>query len=117
MNIAAGDNCVLIAVISQKFALLAHFCIADVVFLLTRYNYHRANGDEQFTGRANVIGRREASETKHREPGNVEKNKIKCTSNEKKRVGGEGGGGKRRKKKIECCTENVSRTYVYIYIY
>lgn len=99
MNIAGGDNCVLMAVISQKFALLAHFCIADVVFLLTRHNYHRANGAEQFTGRANVIGRREASETKHREPGNVEKKKkINCTSNEKKKE--EGGGEEEVEKKM-----------------
>ena len=91
MNIAAGDNCVLMAVISQKFALLAHFCIADVVFLLTRHNYRRANGAEQFTVRANVIGRREASETKHREPGNVEKNKMYEQREKKKKRVVEGG--------------------------
>lgn len=50
MNIAAKDNCVLMAVISQKFVLLAHFCIAGVLFLLTKYNYRRVNGGAQFTG-------------------------------------------------------------------
>ena len=111
MNIAAGDNCVLMAVISQKFALLAHFCIADVVFLLTRYNYRRANGAEQFTVRANVIGRREASETKHREPGNVEKNKMYEQRGKKR-----GGGGGEEEEKKMLHRECITHVCVYIYI-
>lgn len=38
------------AVISQKFALLTHFCIATVVFLLTKYNYRRVNGARNLLG-------------------------------------------------------------------
>lgn len=115
MNIAAGDNCVLMAVISQKFALLAHFCIADVVFLLTRHNYRRANGAEQFTGRASVIGRREASETKHREPGNVEKNKMYEQRGKKKREGEGAGKGRKRKKMLH--REYITYVCVCVHIY
>lgn len=83
MNIATGDNCVLMAVISQKFALLAHFCIVDVVFLLTRYNYRRANGGEQFTGsKCNWSAGSKRDETSR--AGNVEKIKYE---DEKKKIG------------------------------
>lgn len=55
---------------------------------------------------ANVIGRREASETKHREPGNVEKIKYGQQKKKKKEEKEEG-------EKIYC-TENILHTYVYI---
>lgn len=54
---------------------------------------------------ANVIGRREASETKHREPGNVEK--IKYGQQKKKE------GGKRRGRENILHREYI--TYVCIY--
>lgn len=55
---------------------------------------------------ANVIGRREASETKHREPGNVEK--IKYGQQKKKKKG-----GKRRGRENILHREYI--TYVCIY--
>ena len=55
---------------------------------------------------ANVIGRREASETKHREPGNVEK--IKYGQQKKKEKG-----GKRRGRENILHGEYI--TYVCIY--
>lgn len=84
MNIAAGDNCVLMVVISQKFALLTHFCIADVVFLLRRYNYRRANGGEQFTGsKCNWSAGSKRDETSR--TGERGKNKIWATKKKKRR--------------------------------
>lgn len=105
MNIAAGDNCVLMVVISQKFALLTHFCIADVVFLLRRYNYRRANGGEQFTGsKCNWSAGSKRDETSR--TGERGKNKIWATKKKKKE-------GKEEGEKIYC-TENILHTYVYI---
>lgn len=55
---------------------------------------------------ANVIGRREASETKHREPGNVEKIKYGQQKKKKKR-------GERRGRENILHREYI--TYVCIY--